>query len=250
VIGVGSDFDVNPGQRVEVLRVGRDRTPVIIIDGFSSDPRALIARAATADFIDAGPVYPGVRAPTPSAYVDTLLAATAALMEQHFGAAPADTMDLCAFSMVTTPPAQLRPIQRIPHFDGPEDERIAFLHYLCAPHQGGTSFYRHRATGLERIRRDRVDEYRSLVVAELKADKPAQDYAGEDSANFERIHRVDAAFNRLVIYPGNALHSGDISANTVLSEDPHAGRLTINGFGLLRDQFQPTCHEPAFPDTR
>lgn len=233
-----------------MLRVGRDRTPVIVIDDFASDPQALISRAAAADFIDAGPVYPGVRAPMPSAYVESLLSATAPLIEQHFGAAPADDMDLCAFSMVTTPAPQLRPVQRIPHFDGPEVERIAFLHYLCAPHQGGTSFYRHRATGLERVGHDHVDEYRRIVIAELKAAKPAQDYAGEGSAHFERIHRVNAVFNRLIVYPGNALHSGDISASTVLSENPHAGRLTINGFGLLQDRFQPTNHEPPFPDRR
>jgi hypothetical protein len=55
----------------------------------------------------------------------------------------------------------------------------------------------------------------------------------DDTRDFERIHRVDAAFNRLLIYKGNTLHSGDIGERTVLSEDPRRGRLTINGFGRL-----------------
>jgi hypothetical protein len=206
---------------------------VIVIDSFSREPSSLIESAAAAAFIDAGSIYPGVRAPAPQAYVASLLAATSSVIERHFGAPPADDLDMCAFSMVTTAPAQLRTLQRIPHFDGPEDSRIAFLHYLCAPRQGGTSFYRHRATGLERVNLQRVEEFRRTVLLELATCAPEQAYVAEDSRWFERIHRIEAVFNRLIIYHGNALHSGDISSRTILSEDPRQGRLTINGFGML-----------------
>ena len=226
-------FSVNPQRRVSVVNTGHEQLPVIIIDRFSNDPAALIACAAEAVFIDVGSRYPGVRAPAPQGYINSLLEATSGGIAQHFGAQAASDLDLCAFSMVTTPPAQLRAIQRIPHFDGPDADRIAFLHYLCAPYQGGTSFYRHRATGLESVTSTRVEEYRNAVVAELKSDSPSQDYVVDDTRYFERVHRVDAAFNRLIIYRGNALHSGDISERTVLSEDPRLGRLTINGFGRL-----------------
>jgi hypothetical protein len=151
-----------------------------------------------------------------------------------FGAQLDPDLELCAFSMVTTPPDKLRPIQRIPHFDGPDRGRIAFIHYLCEPFQGGTSFYRHRATGLSEITSERVEEYRGSVVRELEADKPVHAYVIDHTRFFERLHGVEARFNRLIIYRGNALHSGDISARTVLSEDPRQGRLTINGFGFLR----------------
>ena len=228
-----SELDANPARRVSVIRVGRDETPVIVIDAFSRDPAALITRATEAVFIDVGSVYPGVRAPAPQEYIDATLAAVAPAIEQFFGAPPEPEPELFAYSMVTTAPAQLRAIQRIPHFDGPGPERIAFLHYLCAPHQGGTSFYRHRATGLECVTRERVEEYRNAVVAEIKSDSPTQDYVVDDTRYFERLHSIDAVFNRLIIYKGNALHSGDISARTVLSEDPRLGRLTINGFGRL-----------------
>jgi len=227
---------INPDRRVEVIRVGRERSPVIIIDEFSFDPQALVACAANADFIDAGSTYPGVRAPAPQNYVDSTLFATSGLIAQHFGAEPVSEMDLCAFSMVTTPAAQLRAIQRIPHFDGPEEDRIAFLHYLCGPHQGGTSFFRHLATDLERVTRERAEEYRQAVVAEMRAEPPAQTYFVDDARRFERLVRIDAAFNRFIVYRGNALHSGDILGSTVLSEDPRLGRLTINGFGRLRSR--------------
>ena len=227
------DVAVNASRRVNVQLVGRTASPLICIDEFSRDPESLLALAGQAAFIDVGSRYPGVRAPAPEAYVSAMLAAAGPLIEQHFGAAPEPELDLCAFSMVTVPPGGLTPTQRIPHFDGPETRRIAFLHYLCELPQGGTAFYRHRATGLEVITPDVVDLYRDTVVAELRADTPPQEYVVGDTEYFERIHAVEAAFNRLIIYRGNALHSGDINARTVLSEDPRRGRLTINGFGWL-----------------
>jgi hypothetical protein len=232
------DFRVSPSSAMSTSHVGAERLPVVCIDDFSVNPALLVAIACEAVFIDVGSRYPGVRAPAPQAYTNALLSATAATIEQAFGAPPEADLDLCAFSMVTTAPEKLRPIQRIPHFDGPDRSRIAFIHYLCAPYQGGTSFYRHRATGLAEITPDNVERYRSKVVDELKADSPVQAYVIDHTHFFERLHGVEAAFNRLIIYKGNALHSGDISARTILSEDPRKGRLTINGFGFLR----PSSH--------
>jgi hypothetical protein len=226
-------FEANPVPGVSVRHVGESRAPVVCIDGFSKDPEALVSLASEAAFIDVGSRYPGVRAPAPQGYVSSLLSSLAPLIEQHFGAPPLGELDLCAFSMVTTPPDKLRPIQRIPHFDGPEPARIAFLHYLCGASQGGTSFYRHRATGLTEITRADVERYRKKVVAELGADAPVQAYVVDHTRLFERLDGIEAAYNRVIIYKGNVLHSGDITSRTVLSEDPRQGRLTINGFGFL-----------------
>jgi hypothetical protein len=226
-------FRASPSFEPAVEFVGVEQAPVIVIDEFWLEPGRLVAMAGDAAFIDAGSVYPGVRAPAPAGYVASLLAATAGLIERVFGAAPAEDLDTCAFSMVTKAPATLRPLQRIPHFDGPEPGRLAFLHYLCAPRQGGTSFYRHRATGLSTLTPDNAETYRRAVAAEISAESPPPGYARGDSPGFQRLHGVAAAFNRLVIYPGNLLHSGDIGPDTVLAEDPRLGRLTINGFGFL-----------------
>jgi hypothetical protein len=223
----------NPQRRTAVFEVGRERSPLLCIDDFAANPETLVARAVDADFIDAGPVYPGVRAPAPRDYLDVLVAAISADVTRAFGAPPRDEFELCAFSMVTTPAEALRPVQRIPHFDGPESGRIAFLHYLCDASQGGTSFFRHAATGFEAITPARLDAYRDAIGEELGPRVVGAGYAHAGMRGFERIHRVEAAFNRLVVYKGNALHSGDIGARTVLSEEPRAGRLTVNGFGFL-----------------
>jgi hypothetical protein len=228
-----SGIAVNVSRRETVLNIGRERLPVLCIDDFVADPHGLAARALNADFIDAGPVYPGVRAPAPPGYAAVLLDAVTAAVRSAFGVPPRREMELCAFSMVTRAPATLRPIQRIPHFDGPEPARLAFLHYLCEPRQGGTSFFRHIESGLEAVTPETVETYRALITRDLGMRSVQPGYAHAGMAGFERIYRVPAAFNRLLIYKANALHSGDIGEGTVLSEDASRGRLTVNGFGYL-----------------
>lgn len=221
-------------KRGEVIHFGRERLPLLCVDDFSPDPQVWIDLATRADFIDVGSRYPGVRAPAPPGYAEAVLADLAGLIEEVFGAAPEPELDLCAFSMVTSAPASLHPLQRIPHVDGPEPRRIALLHYLCRREQGGTSFYRHRATGFESVNAEGRQAFQSRVAEELDAPGSSAGYVTGDSPHFERIHSVPAAFNRLIVYRGNCLHSGDIGPDTVLCEDPRRGRLTLNGFGFLR----------------
>jgi hypothetical protein len=227
-------FRADPLRHTTIAHIGVERLPLVCIDGLMAEPDRLVELAVGVMFVEAGSNYPGVRAPAPDAYVAALLAAAAEPILNAFGSSLSPDLEMCAFSMVTAPPEKLQRGQRVPHFDGPEIDRLAFIHYLCAPEQGGTSFYRHRATGLAEITPQDQERYRLALSAELAQQSPAQGYVLEDTHSFERIHRVDAVFNRLIVYKGNALHSGDITARTVLSEDPRRGRLTINGFGALR----------------
>ena len=227
-------FVANGTRRAVSMAIGTEHSPVLCIDDFSANPELLVERAAQAHYIDVGPLYPGVRAPAPVDYVQMLLETVGPEMERVFGAPPENDLELCAFSMVTTPASALRPAQRVPHFDGPEPRRFAFLHYLCAPHFGGTSFYRHRSTGFESVTPERLKIYRSEVERELRTSQPAAAYMNGDTEVFEQVHSVAASYNRLVVYRGNLLHSGDIPPGLVLLEDPRHGRLTINGFGFLR----------------
>lgn len=228
-----SAFSINPDRRVRISQFGTEGLPFVCIDELVLNPHGLIDLAADVMFVDASSSYPGVRAPAPNAYVTMLLEATAAPLREAFGAVMSPDLEMCAYSMVTVPPERLKRAQRFPHYDGPETDRLAFIHYLCAPEQGGTSFYRHRATRLAEITPASVDQYRYALAAELQRETPAQGYVLQDTSAFERILGVDAVFNRLVVYKGNVLHSGDIGPDTVLSEDPRRGRLTINGFGFL-----------------
>jgi len=56
----------------------------------------------------------------------------------------------------------------------------------------------------------------------------------EANEYFGRIGSISAKWNRLIFYDGRVLHSGDITAPDLLSKDPVAGRLTLNGFFTCR----------------
>jgi hypothetical protein len=130
------------------------------------------------------------------------------------------------FRMVTRGPDGLHPRQLVPHYDGPDANAIVILHYLATRPFGGTSMYRHRQTGFERILGNRVEAYERAVGEEMNSFQPAGFIDG-DSDLFERTASFPALFNRALIYRGVSLHSGDIAAGP-FEADPRLGRLTAN----------------------
>ena len=141
------------------------------------------------------------------------------------------TFSLCHYSLVTTPPDQLAPLQRIPHYDSVDPTGLATVHYLFKGALGGTAFYRHRRTGFEYIDASRRDAYFGALDAEMN-DPHAMNagYINGDSPLFEQIAREDGVFNRIIIYRRNSLHSGSIDKDFVPDPDPATGRLSINCF--------------------
>ena len=143
----------------ETMNFGNEREPVVVIDGFSADPDGLLAQARAATYGPGGRHYPGDRAPAPASYLQARGALLSEVITGVFGMVAGADLIECNFSVVTTPPEALTPIQRLPHFDGTAPNRLALLHYLCPPEAGGTSFYRHRATGFETITDARLSAY-------------------------------------------------------------------------------------------
>ncbi|MFN4226279.1 MAG: DUF6445 family protein [Hyphomonas sp.] len=212
-------------------RIGHEREPIVIIDAFSSGPAALVEQAAGKRFAPLGPHYPGVRAPADANYLGERMGLLQDVLTNVFGLHRGASLIECNYSLVTARPETLRPVQRLPHFDSTDSGRIAVLHYLCAGVHGGTAFYRHRASGFETVSPSRLDDYSRLIEAEVAAHGlPAADYLRGDTLQFEQTYRVEAAFNRLVIYRGWTLHSGQIPEGFGFAADPRAGRLTINTF--------------------
>jgi hypothetical protein len=227
-------FSANPTMRWRVHRIGAEQAPVLVVDDFISDPHALASAAVGLPYISIGTYYPGVRAPTPAAYAKALCAGLSPLIEETFGAALEPKLHLCAFSLVTTPAERLSLEQRIPHFDGVGDRRIATIHYLCGPDHGGTAFYRHRSTGFESVSADRVEPYFAALRADIAAHgEPPSAYIKDHTPLFERIAGFEAAYNRMLVYRGHALHSGDVGRDAPCAE-PRTGRLTVNAFGQLQ----------------
>ena len=138
-----------------------------------------------------------------------------------------------SFSIVATPPAALSVKQRLPHVDAFGRTRIALIHYLSPDGGDGTAFYRHRATGYETVDEARAPAYFETLDRELRdGDAPAGYIAG-DTALFAQTERVDARYDRALLYRSCMLHSGAIAPDAVLSPDPAAGRLTVTAFLAL-----------------
>lgn len=217
--------------QIRVERIGREQQPVIVIDGFVADPAALRRRAEALDYQPMGPYYPGLRAEVARADVAQYLLPLLDLVAEIFDLAGPPGVISAGFSIVTTPAAALSPIQRIPHIDGLEAERIALLHFLCREDQGGTAFYRHRSTGFETIDAARHPAYDAALRRDIaQHGLPPPRYIAGDTPLYECIARVAAAPNRALVYRSHALHCADLPDDLDLAPDPRRARLTVNTF--------------------
>ncbi|MXO70958.1 hypothetical protein GRI99_04815 [Altererythrobacter buctensis] len=204
---------------------------MVVVDDALADPELVRAVAARHTYRPIGPHYPGLRAPVSAAIAMPLVDPLGPLLQQVFHLAAPPAFGECFLSLLTMSPQDLAPIQRLPHFDGVEPERLAVLLYLDPAAGTGTAFYRQRSTGFESVTAERFASYQQNLHADAaRHGLPAAGYIGEDSALFERIGLVEGLFNRLVIYRGNQLHCASLPPDFVPVADPSRGRLTLNLF--------------------
>lgn len=140
--------------------------------------------------------------------------------------------------MVTVAPRALRPYQWLCHSDNfalaPTQSIQACVLYLFKDAGlGGTSFYEptHSLAETTKLFADsaRLD---SEAFTQRYGIQPG--YMRGSNTYFTHMGSVSARWNRLIFYDGSVLHSGDINASEVLSNDPGKGRLTLNGFFTCR----------------
>ncbi len=224
----------NEAATSRIVRIGREREPLCIIDDFLAEPlkfrnQAIQGAAPRPD----DTLYPGLRAPAPEAYqalLDATLRDVASTVFEIDVPLSPSLVSYC--SLVATPPEKLKPAQQIPHFDQPNREDLAVMHYFCEPHLGGTSFYRHRSTGFEYVDEARMPGYFESLEREVREQGLPQPpaYICGDTELFERIHEVQAKWNRLVVYRTSSLHSGSIDKDYPFDTNPLTGRFTIASF--------------------
>ncbi len=219
------------GRRVEVVRVGEERAPVVVIDDVARAPEALVDAASGQTFTAMGDHYPGVRAPASPQVLAEIDEVLGWALYEVFGFREGARVRESAFSIVTTPPGELSVFQRLPHFDSVDPRRLAVLLYLSRPEQGGTAFYRHNETGFEEVNAARFATFKAALEADTaRRGLPPAAYPGERVHGFTRTATLPAAFNRALLYRGNSLHSGAIPHDLALDSDPRVGRLTLNVF--------------------
>ena len=234
-MSLASPYAIQMPPDIRSVSIGEHQ--VVFIDNFLENPQALIEAACNAQFAPAPgnevrKGYPGVRAPIPAEYSGELTALMEPLIRLNFGV-PEDLplrKSECTFSLTTTPPAELGPLQRTPHFDASTPHHMAVLLYLCDEEHGGTAFYRHKATGLQQITRENSGPFLDAYYAELNARAPKPRYFDASDEHFELLGVMPARFNRLVIYRGSLLHTAVINPALSISGDPRRGRLTANSF--------------------
>jgi hypothetical protein len=227
------DMTVNEQFSAQTQLIGRERQPVVIVDNYLRDPESMIRYAADeAQFRPAPSAYPGITAATPQPYTEALAQGLAPLLGAHFGVKVRTARVLTSFfGMVTFAPQQLAEYQRLPHIDDTHPGQIAVLHYFCDASQGGTAFYRHRATGYESLNARRAPHMEALIEKDIASNGPIPpQYINSENRLFEQIARFEASFNRLLVYRSWMLHSGQIGSLTKLDPDPRIGRLTTNTF--------------------
>lgn len=95
--------------------------------------------------------------------------------------------------------------------------------------EGGTAFWRHKATGA-----DRIDAGNAALLKQVQSDWNAAE-------RWERLALCEMRFNRAVIYESARFHSRYPFA--AFGTGPQDGRLTVSCFFTPKDSHaDPTCH--------
>lgn len=232
---VTSRWGIRSAMALSVRMVGIEKTPVMVLDDVMTDVQPLVGVASQwatfSEETESG--YPGQRAVLPSDYSRELLSVLEPMIRKTYSIEPARRMRCFRqlFSMVTRPETHLSVGQRVPHFDTRRPYYFAVMHYLNTGPFGGTGFFRHQPTSYERITDARFPLFVEQAEAHIKENGlPPARYCRDSGGQFELVEAVDYRPNRLLIYPGNLLHSGLIDPQRDLGEDPASGRLTANIF--------------------
>jgi hypothetical protein len=228
-----SDALFNPKPRLRTVPIS-DGQHCLVFDDVLLDPGALAQEVARRGFTPGAHYpYPGPILMAPPWLTELVTRHFAEHARTRLGGRRVQSGSV-RFSLVSTPPEELAPIQWQCHRDrlAVEPEKVLFaasvLYLFRDPALGGTSFYR------SRLSRDETEQLvadsAALGATEFTAryGVPAG-YMQGSNRNFELVASVPAAWNRLICYDGSLFHSADVDPSR-LSDDPLTGRLTLNGF--------------------
>jgi hypothetical protein len=215
--------------------IGRNKTPVIVIDDYAENPDALINDVVnnacfTKDKITS---YPGIRSAIPKdLVVDYLKPLMQGIMSIYkFSKSLKPTPKDNYFSLITKYPDELSPIQSWPHFDTADPNLIAVIHYLGQGEHGGTGFFSHNKSGLECVQQQDKAQFYQYAGEYFQAKQTQNlEYCQEQHREFICYKKIAYKANRLLIFPGYLLHSTLVNVKTDINSNPSTGRLTANMF--------------------
>lgn len=212
----------------------------VIVDDFLKDPHSLVEFAARhpADFSHPNVGYPGVQLRVGDEAMKEIFRFTRSNLSKLYSFMRGRIGIRSLLSMVTLPPDELAPMQRICHIDhnpDPSRGKYAALVYLFEDERlGGTSFYRWKDEKLVwdalKLLRSDAGEGEAFLEERFPTFREPPRYMTESNEIAERLCTVAPRFNRFVFYSGDLPHSAAIAAPELLSEDFRKGRLTLNLF--------------------
>jgi Family of unknown function (DUF6445) len=229
----------NPNPRIQIVPIA-GRHVCHVIDDALLDPDALVEYAAAhlRDFVETRHnAYPGPELRMPDDFSAQLDAFFSQHLRRAFDVRRTERM-YSRLSITATPPERLAPAQSICHVDRlsvePGHRIAASVLYLFRDERlGGTSFY--------------TPKHPPDVILPMISDSGAMDaetfrlrygvatgYMTASNDWFEKLATVPARYNRIIFYEGTVFHSGEILHPELLSCDPRAGRLSLNGFFTCR----------------
>lgn len=209
--------------------------PAVIVDGLYADPAAARRIALSLNFEGKAGLHPGrfasvaIEPHDQLALLNTLLAP-----RLNRSLVPSPYYRDLTFAVMTTPPQALEPLQRQPHFDTFCD--FAGVVYLgpTGPSEGGTSFWRHQRTGLERAPGERSAQtaeatldLRRLMLEGLTS--LSTGYPVATTVHWEMTQLAPLRLNRLVAYDARVFRAPHVTRFEP-PDDPERARITQNLF--------------------
>ncbi|TWX66841.1 hypothetical protein ESZ36_14900 [Colwellia demingiae] len=233
---------LNPQLTIKEISIPNTNLNAFIIDDFLVNADSVMHFAKNIAYFNPmysdNSYYPGVRDNMPEPYVRLLQDFFQEnIIPKLVGREQCNTIvHKSLISLVTCSPSQLLTEQKMPHVDSCKDNAFAFVHYLSGEELGGTSIYRYIPKDIiEFHEKDEVilDDMLNEVTS-----KPVEHhgYITNSTSLFEQVLKVEAKFNRLVIYQGNLLHGANLTSKESYSGDTTHGRFSITSFASISDE--------------
>ena len=217
---------------LSVQHVGVEETPLLVFELSPELTRFLVKQASTygPDWSPAKTIYPGIWSQAPIGFEQALLDLIQPDVERYFFARQAKNIVSC-YAMAVTDKEQLQVNQRVPHYDSFDPYQLASVLYLCDESFGGTGFYRHKSTDIEKMTEETYPKFIGQLQSEMAdCGVPAAEFSGNCDDLFETLFSCTAKLGRLVVYPSALLHTGLVNSAKNTVRDPARGRLTITSF--------------------
>ena len=188
---------LNPECVVCVSYIGKEQTPVLVVDKFWQTSELL------GDLVAAGmegSCYDALQKRVSAVFARQL----ALLLQQHLGVAAVRLVpDELRLAMASDSAGEQLPLAQ-----SGVGGRYQLISFMSRNQRDGVGFYRHRSTGFETIGQPQQARYSQALRVPRIARRHSS--AGVDQGSnelFESTHYIPAWDNRAVIFPANVLHS-------------------------------------------